>query len=259
MRLYQTLIATNREICRASDGTAVDIDNFTAKGQERSDQSDNSQSVKGPFELSGSKRRSKGVLWALSTVAMPASLPDFGREMTIDISQYNKMAVCGFRLLSETEAFDIIKTYTVDLFQIPGSEISLSPSAVAAEEHDNDVYDHEGSLLSRDYFSRRATSHSNEALSGSGLGLTRGLFVYTHGFGTSPYYVCVNSAVYCRDLRQRLVIAISWPSSPKTSPVSMLSFVLTQKEQSYTVASNILEASVNTVLQIVKAIGGSCK
>ena len=260
MRLYQTLIATNREICRASDGTVVDIDNFPAKNEKRSDRSDNFQSVKGPFELSGSKRRSKGVLWALSTVAMPASLPNFGREMTIDTSQYNKMAVCGFRLLSDTEAFDIIKTHTADLLRIPGSERYLSPSsAVAAEAHDNDVYDHESSLLSRDYFAGRAASHSNEAPSDSGFGLTRGLFVYTHGFGTSPYYVCVNSAVYSRDLRQRLVIAISWPSSPKTAPVSMLSFVLTQKEQSYTVASNILEASVNTVLQIVKAIGGGCK
>ena len=43
--------------------------------------------------------------------AIPASLPDFGREMCVDQQQYNKMVVCGFRMLGRDEAMGIIRDH----------------------------------------------------------------------------------------------------------------------------------------------------
>ena len=48
--------------------------------------------------------------------------------------------------------------------------------------------------------------------------ISEGLFVYAHGFGTSPYYVAMNSAVYARDLRQRPFWRSRGPPRPRPRP-----------------------------------------
>ena len=44
--------------------------------------------------------------------------------------------------------------------------------------------------------------------------------IYTHGLGTTIYYACIMATVYARDLKQRLVLLVTWPSNPGAATVA---------------------------------------
>ena len=208
LNLYQTLLVTNRAVVPApttsssSSGQSFELSagellansafyqddslNYNPLGSGTGGRDESSDGINDDFE-------EQPVLWALSTVAMPSSLPPLGRDMFIDTTN---IMPCGWVHLSQRLAYDIIRQETI-------REASSHLNKRDADRHNSHSY----------------ASGSGE----SSKPKPSSVLFYVHGFSTTTYFVAVNSAVYARSLLGHnacLLIAVSWPSAPKPATAS---------------------------------------
>jgi len=209
LNIYQTLVVTNRAVVPApttssssSSGQSFEL----SAGELLSNSSYFFDDSLHPNPLNsgiGSDEGSSGmnddfeeqsVLWALSTVAMPSSLPPLGRDMFIDTTN---IMPCGWVHLSQRQAYDIVRHETI-------REASSHLNKTTANRHHNHNY-------------------SSGSIEPANTSKMSSVLFYVHGFSTTTYFVAVNSAVYARSLlgpNACLLIAVSWPSAPKTASTS---------------------------------------
>ncbi|CAB1118442.1 unnamed protein product [Ectocarpus sp. CCAP 1310/34] len=174
--------------------------------------------------------------WLLSTTAVPASIPDLGTKMEVNLLDYH---VVGLYLLTSEEPTqprarlrDGIIHHAVRTFLMSHIPAPLYVS--------NNL--HIGGLFRR-VGTRQAMSLLRDHPS-------QDVLLFVHGFNTTFNYGIRASAVKGRALRKPLTVCLAWPSNPPGEGAGwLIKRVMSTYERRYTYCEHNMHASIFLFLQ----------